>query len=235
MKPRLKINGFLVVSSLILIVIFPKFFFRKASTSFVDQISEILGIVFILLGQLFRASARGYKSEYSSQGLTLVQGGPYSLVRNPMYLGILLIGLGIVLVLFEWWVAILFLLIFIVRYILLIFKEEKKLLQVFSGEYQKYMQRVPRLSPSLSMLFEKDVSEYLPLRLTWLKREIGSIFAVLFVVLSIESWEDIKREGLAAYIREFAMIIAILLLLAGLSIYLGRRTACAQDGVAEKS
>lgn len=235
MKLRLKINGFLIVLALLLIVIFPDVFFRKTGRGFPDQTIEILGIVFILLGQILRASARGYKSEYSRQGLTLVQGGPYSLVRNPMYLGIFLIGVGIVLVLFEWWVATLFLLIFIARYIILIFKEEKKLLQVFSGEYQDYMQRVPRILPSLKILLEKDVSGYLPLRFAWVKREIGSIFAVLFVVLSIESWEDIQKEGLAAYIREFVMIIMILLLLIGLSIYLGRRTVFVQQNAAEKS
>jgi protein-S-isoprenylcysteine O-methyltransferase Ste14 len=236
MKLRLKINGVLIVFALLLIVLFPKVFFRKISNGSFDQIVEILGIVLILLGQLLRTSARGFKSKYSQQGLTLVQGGPYSLVRNPMYLGILLIGLGIVLVLFKWWVAALFLLIFIVRYIQLIFQEEKKLLGIFSGEYQRYMQQIPRILPPLKALFERDVSEYLPLRFAWVKREIGTVFAVLFIVLTIESWEDISKYGLAGYfVRELTIIGIIILLLAVLTIYLDRRTAFNQQNGTEKS
>ncbi|TRZ94139.1 isoprenylcysteine carboxylmethyltransferase family protein [bacterium] len=236
MKLRLKINGFLIVLALSLIVLFPKVFFRKAGNGSLDQMIEISGIVLILLGQLLRASARGFKSKYSRQGLTLVQGGPYSLVRNPMYLGILLIGLGIVLVLFEWWVAALFLLIFVVRYIQLIFQEERKLLEIFSEEYRRYMQRVPCILPPLKALFERDVSEYLPLRFAWVKREIGTVFAVLFIVLTIESWEDISKYGFPRYfIREFAMIGVIILLLTALTVYLDRRTAFNQQNGTEKS
>jgi protein-S-isoprenylcysteine O-methyltransferase Ste14 len=236
MKLRLKINGFLIVLALALIVLFPKVFFRKVGNGSLDQIIEVSGIVLILLGQLLRTSARGFKSRYSQQGLTLVQGGPYSLVRNPMYLGILLIGLGIVLVLFEWWVVALFLLIFAVRYIQLIFQEERKLLGIFSEDYRRYMQRVPRIFPSLKMFFERDVSEYLPLRFAWVRREIGTIFAVLFIVLTIESWEDISSNGFLIYfIREFAMIIVILLLLTALIVSLDRRTAFNQQNGTEKN
>jgi len=228
MKLRLKINGLLIVLALISITLFPTIFFRQSRRGTLDGLMEVSGIVLILLGQLFRTSARGYKSENSSQGLTLVQGGPYSLVRNPMYLGILLIGLGVVLVLFKWWVIVVFLAIFISRYISLIFKEEKKLLKIFSGEYQNYMQHVPRLMPSFKELFYRDVSEYLPLKFVWARREFGSVFAVLFVVLSIESWEDIRKEGLVFYGKEFIIIIIIMLLLMGLSLYLERRTKVAQ-------
>jgi hydrogenase maturation factor HypF (carbamoyltransferase family) len=77
-----------------------------------DDTMEIFGIALILLGQIFRVSGRGYKAEQSQQGQVLIEGGPYILVRNPMYLGILLIGLGIVLMLFNWWVICFFIIFF---------------------------------------------------------------------------------------------------------------------------
>jgi len=235
MKLRLKINGFLIVLALILVTLFPAIFFRQAKQGVFDELIEITGFVLILLGQLFRISARGYKSENSSQSLTLVQGGPYSLVRNPMYLGIFLIGLGIVLILFEWWVMLAFLVIFINRYITLIFKEENKLLKTFSGEYQNYMQHVPRLMPSLKELFYRDISEYLPLKFAWVRRELGSVFALLLVVLSVESWKDIYKEGWVFYGKELIIIIIIILLLTGISLYLERRTTFAKKNGTAKS
>ncbi len=153
-----------------MIVLFPSFFFRHQRLGSLEEIAEIFGIALILFGQLIRTSARGYKSEQSQNGHALIQGGPYSLVRNPMYLGILLIGLGIALMLFQWWAMAVFLIVFIVRYLLLIFKEEKKLLEVFSGQYKIYQGKVPRLIPPLTMLLQADISEYLPLKLSWLKK-----------------------------------------------------------------
>ncbi|MCX5704077.1 MAG: isoprenylcysteine carboxylmethyltransferase family protein, partial [Candidatus Omnitrophica bacterium] len=202
MKKRLKINGLIMFIAVVAIVFFPAIFFRRSNSYLYDGIMEITGIVLILLGQLLRVSARGYKSEHSNNSRSLIQGGPYALVRNPMYLGILLIGLGIVAILFKWWVVGIFLLVFIIRYQLLIFKEEKKLAALFPGTYQDYQRSVPRILPSISMIAKKDVGEYLPLKLSWLKKEIGSVLTVLFITLVLESWEDVKAEGIRAYSKE---------------------------------
>jgi len=223
MKFRLKINGVIVFVSFMVAVFFPALVFRKSSAGILDEITEVIGIAFILVGQLLRFSARGYKSEQSRNGFALVRGGPYALVRNPMYLGILLIGLGIVLVLFKWWVVIILLLMFITRYVFLIFQEEKRLLNSFSGEYQDYMRKVPRLLPSLGSLFRQDIRQYLPLKVSWLKKEIGPIFAVLFITLFAESWEDIKNEGLGVYCKEAAAIVITIVFFITVAVYLSQR------------
>jgi protein-S-isoprenylcysteine O-methyltransferase Ste14 len=235
MKRRIKINGFIIFIAVLLTAFFPAIFFRKANNDFFDEIIEILGIAFILLGQILRASARGFKSEYSQNGNALIQDGPYNLVRHPMYLGILLIGLGIVAMLFKWWAICIFLLFFIGRYLLLIFKEEKKLQALFPKDYPVYQQRVPRILPSIAMLLQHDVSEYLPLKLSWLKKEIGSIIAVLSITLFVESWEDIKREGPWVYLHEVVMIIFTVTLFIGLVIYLNKRTANFKKNVSNKN
>lgn len=235
MKKRLKINGFIMFIAVLLTATFPSIFFRHNSMGSFDEVAEIFGIVLILLGQIFRASARGYKSEYSQNGQSLIQGGPYALVRNPMYLGILLIGLGIVLMLFKWWVACIFLLIFALRYLALIFKEEKKLLVLFLKDYQDYCAKVPRILPSLATLAKIDISGYLPLKLSWLKREIGSILAVLLITFFIESWEDIKAGGIGAYFKEALAIIVTVILFIGLFIYLSKRKGSLTRDVSNQS
>jgi len=152
-----------------------------------------------------------------------------------MYLGILLIGLGIVLMLFNGWAAGIFLLVFIVRYLLLIFKEEKKLRALFPEEYPRYQQRVPRLLPSPAALLQKDISEYLPLKLSWIKKEAGSISAVLLIALFVESWEDIRAEGTRVYLREAIAILIIILFFIVLLIYLSERTKRLKKYVSNKS
>lgn len=235
MKRRLKINGFIIFLVVLLIVIFPKMFFRSQRESFLDEFVEIFGVAFILLGQLFRASARGYKSEHSNQGNLLIQDGPYALVRNPMYLGIFLIGLGIVLMLFKWWVAYIFLLIFVIRYVLLIFKEEKKLLALFPKDYPDYQKRVPRLIPSLNAFLQNDMHRFMPLKLSWIKKEIGSILAVLFITLLLESWEDIKHEGMGVYFKETIGMFVVIILFICVVGYLSKKTNNKSGNVSVKS
>ena len=60
MKKRLKINGVIMVLVLLGISVFPDVFFRKGEMELWDEVSEVFGVTCILLGQLFRASARGY-------------------------------------------------------------------------------------------------------------------------------------------------------------------------------
>jgi len=187
MKKRIRINGIIIAAAFILVVAFPKIFFRKNTSGAMEAFLGSAGLLLILLGQVLRVSARGYKSEFSRNSHALIAGGPYQIVRNPMYLGILFIGLGVVLMLFNWWVAILFLAIFIARYLPLIFSEEKKLREMFPGTYDVYCSRVPRLFPRLSSL--SKVKGYLPLKPTWFKKEINSISALLIVTLLFFFWK----------------------------------------------
>ncbi|MFA5286673.1 MAG: isoprenylcysteine carboxylmethyltransferase family protein [Candidatus Omnitrophota bacterium] len=221
MKKRLKINGLVMFLATIFLASFPAVFLRKDITGSSDNIAEVLGIALILLGQLIRVSARGFKAEHSKNGNVLIKGGPYSLVRNPMYLGIFLIGLGVVLMLFKWWVVAIFIVFFIIRYILLIYQEEKKLKSLFPESYSVYCKEVPRrICPSINALLERDICEYIPLKLKWIKKEIGAIIIVLFLVLLVESWEGIKYGGIKEYLKELTGISAVIFLFICLTGYL---------------
>ncbi len=224
MKKRLKINGIIITAVLFLIVLFPSIFIRRSYWDSPDDAIEVMGLVFILLGQLLRISARGYKSEHSRDGQDLVSGGPYSLVRNPMYLGIFFIGLGIVLVIFYWWAALIFLAGFAIRYVMLLLNEERKLHSLFGNTYVAYQKTVPRLFPSFKALLQKDVSEYLPLKWRWVQKEIGSVAAVLLLVEAIELLEEFRAEGIKSLFYESLMFIVVLLLFLCLGAYLHRKT-----------
>ena len=232
MKKRLKINGIIMGCAALVIVFFPRLFLRAYSSGTHEAIIEALGFALILLGQIIRVSARGYKSEHSRESQALIQGGPYQVVRNPMYLGIFLIGLGVVLAVFRWWAVVVFTVVFIIRYILLIYTEEKKLNAIFPREYPEYCRKVPRIFPSLSSMVRLDISEYLPIKMAWFKKEIGSILTLLLLTLLVESWEDIVVEGVAVYFRQSIWIFLVFVLFTIFVMLLSNLTGKKNEGSA---
>jgi protein-S-isoprenylcysteine O-methyltransferase Ste14 len=80
-------------------------------------------------------------------GHRLVTGGPYAIVRHPMYLGLLLGALG-GLLLYQTWTMAAFL-IFAPFTLLRARREEKVLAASFGEEWQAYCRRVPAVIPRL--------------------------------------------------------------------------------------
>jgi protein-S-isoprenylcysteine O-methyltransferase Ste14 len=225
MKKRLKINGIIMAAAALVLAFFPRLFLRVYSGGIREELIEAMGFALILLGQLIRVSARGYKAEHSRDSQALIQTGPYQVVRNPMYLGIFLIGSGVVLAIFRWWAVGVFIGVFIIRYIVLIYKEEKKLYAMFPQNYPAYCRKVPRIFPSLSTMVNLDITEYLPIKIIWFKREIGSILTLLLLTLFVESWEDIAHEGFQAYLQQSVWIFLTFILFIIFIILLSRRTS----------
>jgi protein-S-isoprenylcysteine O-methyltransferase Ste14 len=214
MKTRIKINGIMILAVVGLCAFFP-FALLRRSYGRLDGFLETVGLCVVLFGQLLRASARGYKAENSDNSGKLVTGGPYAMVRNPMYLGILLIGLGIVLVLGNAWALALFAAGFLMQYLNLFDKEEKALARVFGKSYLEYTRRVPRLVPGFSFILKSDIRQYLPVKLKWYCRETVSIIPVLAAVLAIGSWKTVSLRGWKALVPElsgFCAVIALFLM-----------------------
>jgi len=222
MKQRIKLNGIALFLSILAVVVFPRIIIRQAGFVF-DDFWEILGVSFILGGQLLRVSARGYKAEQSKGGGHLVVTGPYSMVRNPMYLGIIFIGCGVVLAILHPWTLLIFIGGFLLRYKYLFAKEEKILTDAFGKEYTEYCSRVPRILPKPGFVFRHDISSFLPLRLSWVKPELVSISIILAAVFVIESWEEIRLRGWSFVLSGIAPLVIILLLYFLLLFFLARR------------
>ena len=218
MKTRIKIQAFFVFLAVILAVLLPKFLFPRWQEESLDGILDAVGIVLVLFGFLFRIAARGYKSEKSHEGSRLITDGPYAVMRNPMYFGTLIIGTGIIMIIFEWWTIFIFGLVFLLIYVPQVNKEQRELSIRFTDEYRRYCEKLPRYFPKISYLFKMDIRDYLSLKWGWIKKELPSLASVICAVIALEAWEDIRIFGHKYFFKEalklFLTVISFIVIIA---------------------
>jgi protein-S-isoprenylcysteine O-methyltransferase Ste14 len=112
-----------------------------------DVQSLALGLPVSLLGLLLRAWATGHVEK----NIRLAESGPYAYLRNPLYLGTLLVAAGFVIASRRWLLAILFGAVFLLIYLPAIELEEQHLRKLFPS-FAAYAERVPALWPTLAPL-----------------------------------------------------------------------------------
>jgi protein-S-isoprenylcysteine O-methyltransferase Ste14 len=97
-----------------------------------------------VLGLALRAWAAGHLEK----NRTLAESGPYAYVRNPLYIGTLMVAAGFVIASRRWELGMLFAAVFLLIYLPVVELEEQHLRSLFP-EYVDYARRVPRLWPRL--------------------------------------------------------------------------------------
>ena len=119
--------------------------------------SLITGFIVALMGEYLRlwgVSWAGSETRTTGRvgGTYLIVSGPFAHLRNPLYLGNILIytGLGIMSFALFPWLQIAGLIFFSVQYYLIVKEEEKYLEQTFGKEYEAYVLNVPRFIPRFS-------------------------------------------------------------------------------------
>jgi len=138
-----------------LIIAFLAAFFIRIHLPWSDwPIWRVLSAVLVLLGLGIRALADGFAGRHTRteeiEAPRLSTGGPYSFVRNPIYVGSMVLGLGMVGLLASWIALIPYLAVFAVFYFAVIPAEEQFLRKTFGRQYEEYCQNVPRMRPRLT-------------------------------------------------------------------------------------
>ena len=122
-----------------------------------DFTIEWFGYLLLLAGISLRMWSTLYIGQRKSKQLII--DGPFSMCRNPLYLGSSLIAVGVSLC-FENFVLLAFVLIVLVPIqLLVIFAEEKQLMKDFGSSYEQYKKKVPRLWPAFSKFKTSSVIE----------------------------------------------------------------------------
>jgi protein-S-isoprenylcysteine O-methyltransferase Ste14 len=144
----------------------PRYWFPKPYADFVQRLRVPIG--FLLVAAFAYASApsatslacgvpistaglllRGWAAGHLAKNQNLAVSGPYAITRNPLYLGTLLVAVGLVVAARELLLAVLFAAAFGLVYLPAIELEEQHLRKLFP-EYAAYALRVPRLGLRLS-------------------------------------------------------------------------------------
>ena len=184
MKPRIKIDTAILFGMIIFTGILFQFPGLYPKDFFLNAVLGFLGLAAIFTGMFLRMSARAYKKACSDNGHGLVTGGPYSLVRNPMYLGTFIVGAGFILIVWPWYLFPVFAVLFFQRFNIQIQKEESHLQKIFGASYENYTRQVPCFFPRFRNLQGVKFNDIFLVEEMWsTKEKYGLLWGPLVVVL----------------------------------------------------
>jgi protein-S-isoprenylcysteine O-methyltransferase Ste14 len=115
----------------------------------------VIGTCCIFLGELIRIFGVAYiggvsRTRTFSTGQKLITGGPFSHVRNPLYIGNLFLSGGLVILAnVGLYFNLVFFAFFFIQYIPIIHWEEINLREIFGKDFDVYTRKVPRWIPTL--------------------------------------------------------------------------------------
>ena len=119
-----------------------------------------LGIVLIVIGEIIRlrsVSFAGGETRTMNVGASSIcKSGPYSIVRNPLYIGNMMIYVGFAFVAGSVYVVTISSITFVyffIQYSLIISLEEEALEEKFGNEYLTYKKLVPSILPKINNTF----------------------------------------------------------------------------------
>jgi protein-S-isoprenylcysteine O-methyltransferase Ste14 len=127
---------------------------NKIQSGLREGLLDFAGLACVIVSSFGRAWTSIYIAGYKSSDL--VEVGPYSVTRNPLYLFSLIGAAGIGMASGSLLILVLFVLAFGLYYPFVIRREEKELKGWHGPEFLSYIERVPRFLPKMSLYSEPD-------------------------------------------------------------------------------
>ena len=148
----------------------------------------VLGSLLIVLGEWLRIWAVGFaggstRTRTLGAARDLVTTGPYAHVRNPLYLGNLILSVGVCVVANVYWMIAVLTIGFLIQYTPIIRSEETYLLDASGNRYRAYCAAVPRFIPHPHPYAEPSSHDFsLHRALTSEKRTLTAIGCVVILI-----------------------------------------------------
>lgn len=108
--------------------------------------SLAIGAAIALIGVAIRAWASGHIRKAAVLAVT----GPYAYTRNPLYVGSFIMGVGFTIAANVWWLALIFIALFIGIYLPVLRVEAEDIRRIFGEDFDEYERNVPLLLPRLT-------------------------------------------------------------------------------------
>lgn len=176
------------------------------------------GVLWVALGEALRFWANGYVGHVKVNRTAdvgrgpktgqLVTAGPYAFVRNPLYLGSFIIGLGFCVIIGQVWFLALFAATFLVIYHRKITEEEDVLLHEWGKAFERYQRVVPRLFPTWKR-YDQTQGQWRWRGIAASKEWKTVLWATVFMIL-IYFWEEVV-QGRESLFNEKPLLRACLL------------------------
>jgi protein-S-isoprenylcysteine O-methyltransferase Ste14 len=190
-----------------------------------DLLLDLAGVLVALAGQSLRVLTIGL--DYIERGgrnhhvyaSRLVQGGVFAHCRNPLYVGNILICIGLVLIVHSMALYLVIVPFVLLAYVCIVAAEEAFLRDKFGPEYDAYCRRVPRWWPRWQGWRESTRD----MRFHWqrvLVKEYNTLFLLGLAIPALWAWSEYRIGGADAVPPSPAMGAA---LAAWLACYLGVR------------
>lgn len=120
---------------------FPGFGFEKYIIAG-GVVLYIIGMFFALWARFLMKQSWGFPTENAKRQSFLVMKGPFSISRNPIYVGFVFIYFGYAIALQSWFIILRIPMVW--YFYKSVLKEEENLENTFGKEYKDYRKRVPR-------------------------------------------------------------------------------------------
>jgi len=127
-------------------------FFSRTSTFFAEYVHWIIRVLIAAQVLIFSfiISRNGLKIVFNEVRETpeVIRKGVFGIIRHPIYLGAILLYLGLIITTFSLFAVVVWIIILVFYYIIARY-EEKVLVERFGDDYREYMKDVPMLVPRI--------------------------------------------------------------------------------------
>ncbi len=187
-KTRIRDTKLVVLASFI-IILFTKQIFGHNDEEIHNPI-ELTGLLLVCLCAMGRVYCTAFLGGFKNWGV--VDYGPFSVCRNPLYLFSFIGVLGISLMTVNIAVVIIMPTAFLMIYLSLIKREEVYLENKFGEDYLKYKRKTPRLIPKFKLYHAPKTVEMTPKKLLQSVGDSVMWFLAYPLIEIIEYFQDVN-------------------------------------------
>ena len=149
------------------------------------ELGELLGFALLVAGALWRIWCHLFIA--GRKDAQLVTAGPYSVMRNPLYVGNLLGAVGFGFAVHLPILALALAVAFAIFYPAVVAQEEARLEELFGERYREYCAQVPRWLPDWSLYLEPGLVTVSPRLIR------GAIFDAMWFLWAFALWEFVEE------------------------------------------
>ena len=139
---------------------------------------DFIGFALVLIGGFGRIWASLY-IEGNKIG-KIISKGPYSMMRNPLYVFSLILLTGYCFAIQSAIIASISIILFALIYLPTIYNEEKRLLDAHNQSYKNYYQKTPRFLPKVSLYEESDSGSEISVNIRNIRNVLVEIAGFIF-------------------------------------------------------